>query len=677
MKKLFKNVAKLLKEEKYEEAAETLASSHDWFTMIHGLLNGEENELSGNEVELVKLLQTIYNESESEAIPDTLYDLLYEVINNKGIDVVGTQKASSNREVYKHKYPELRGTLDKVHGIDKTPRTGLKTFFKWLTNVENTLGRPLKDYELSVRLYPKWDGVSAVYEEGPNGTERVLKRGYTNNNEAENIPLFEQYGGPDKKLVELRPPYGVKTEIIMTKGAFAQFREKYGEFKSPRSAISSIINSDDMTKEVMQYVSIIPLEVYKDGESYYDIQSVNCELSKHVSNCKDVEKMNEAIHEIQERINDIGAPIDGIVIRLESDILRKELGRKDSINKFEVAYKLPPAMQMSKVVDVHFSQGLNGEITPVLEIEPVVMEGNTVKNVSLGSYGRFKALGLKHDDVAVVSYNIIPHLERIVHGEGEVIKGITECPSCGHALMIDNRAHCLNYECSNQVRGRILRYIQKMRIEGISYSTVDDLVRIGYLSNIVDLYKLKDYKKELADMEGYGEKRINAILNSIEERSVVEPSVFLGSLSIRDIGRKIFGKVLTVYSYETLMNNLDSDMIQRLTMIDGIGDKTASEIVAGLKQDESMIRKLEKHITFVKEESKEYAFSVCFTKVRDKEFEKFLDEHSVKVSDYRKGITYLIVPDLNVSSSKVTKAKKDGVKVITIDDAYQLFQYKK
>lgn len=677
MKKLFKDVEKLLKKEKYEEAAETLASAHDWFTMIHGVLNGEQNELSGHEVELVKLLQTIYNESDAEAIPDTLYDLLYEIINSNGIDIVGTQKVSSGREVYKHKYPELRGTLDKVHGIEKSPRTGLKTFFKWLKNVESTLERPLQEYELAVRLFPKWDGVSAVYEEGPNGTERVLKRGYTNNNEAENIPLFEEYGGPGKKLVELRPPYGVKTEIIMTKDSFAKFREKYGEFKSPRSAISSIINSDDMTKEVMQYVSIIPLEVFKDGESYYEIQSVNYELSRYVKNCKDADAMEKAIQEIQKNINDIGAPIDGIVIRLESDALRKELGRKDSINKFEVAYKLPPAMQMSKVVDVHFSQGLNGEITPVLEIEPVVMEGNTVKNISLGSYGRFKALGLKYDDAAVISYNIIPHLERVVHGEGELIQGITKCPSCGHDLMIDNRAHCLNYECDNQVRGRILRYIQKMRIEGISYSTVDDLVRIGYLSNIVDLYKLKDHKKELQDMEGYGEKRINAILNSIEERSVVEPSVFLGSLSIRDIGRKIFAKVLTVYSYETLMNNLDSDMIQRLTMIDGIGDKTASEIVAGLKQDESMIRKLEKHVTFVKEEAKEYAFSVCFTKVRDKEFEKFLDDHSVKVTDYRKGINYLIVPNLSTTSSKITKAKKDDIPVISIEYAYKLFQYKK
>jgi NAD-dependent DNA ligase len=256
-----------LEEWKYSKCLEMLESLN-----INSLIDNYINKKEINNSELIiiekiiVILQNIYNNSDLiPPVSDEKYDKVYEVFhNNSDRNIVGAPVNKINgRIVSKHKYTDLRGTFHKAHFITKEERGDdvRKSLEDWINNC-NKLYRGIVVSDILVM--PKYDGVSVIFECEDDKPVKALLRGDTETNEAIELPfLTHERSKIDFSFAndEGYKTYGVKTEIIMDKCQFEKFKEKYGEFKSPRSAVSSILNSISFDQSMLPFLDIKVLQI--------------------------------------------------------------------------------------------------------------------------------------------------------------------------------------------------------------------------------------------------------------------------------------------------------------------------------------------------------------------------------------------------------------------------------
>lgn len=635
---------------------------------------------------IIKILQNIYNNTGIESpVTDEDYDILYAMyINNtEKIDIVGAPVINKDAEITNHNYPELRGTLDKIHFLSRKEKGNdkRKSLEEWINGLENRLGRELLGSELSATMYPKFDGTSLVCECDKNGKViQALSRGDTDINEA--VVLNHIFGAVKFPTIpEWNSDFGIKCEVIMTYDNFDKFCKKYGEKKSPRSAVSSIVNTDGIDPTVLKYVTIIPLRLQNFDTKEIIIPGKPFIEYPHAKvNLRDYDDIAQKIIELKEFMKTMmDCPIDGIVFVLDDLSLRKELGRDYAINKYEVAYKLIPDSKKTKLLDVVFSVGVLGGITPVAKIEPIKMEGNTINNVSLGSIERFESLHLHKGDEVLIRYDIVPYLHidnSCIRSNNDEIKTPTHCEYCGERLFHEPILKCTNPNCPSRMMGKIVNYVTKMSIENISNGIISILFNQGYLKSIEDLYFLEHHKRSMVEIDGFGTKKFNNIIKGIHKRMDVYDYVLLGSIGIPDIGQRMFKKILSVYTIDELIQLCQENKGYKLIELEGIKETTANKIVVGILTNVKLIKFLCDKLN-VKHDGTVYKMKVLFTQVRDKDFEKYLKSIQIEVcGSYTKDIDMVICKDKNSSTDKISKAKKNGKMILTLQEAYSYFKYK-
>lgn len=634
---------------------------------------------------IIRILQNLYNNSGVESpVSDEDYDKLYETfLNISENDIVGGDNMTrNNKEIGNHIYPDLRGTLDKIHFITEEERGNdkRKSLEYWMSMCVNRIGRNLSDKEWEATMYPKFDGVSVVFECDKTGRcTRALTRGDTKANEATILKIF--------KLVQFKTiegwdsDFGVKTEVIVPYDKFKELCKKYGEFKSPRSAASSIINNKEINPDMLKYIVIVPLRYQNfDTKEIIIPPEATTLYPSVVTNINSARNRMESITSIKNYMSEImHIPIDGVVIRLNNPDIQKLLGRDGAINKYEVAYKFAPSGVRTKVIDVEFCIGLLGNITPVAIIEPIVMEGNTIENVSLNSIDRFESLHLHKGDEVLIKYDIIPYAyidDTCKKSNGEAILTPTHCQYCGEKLIYDPVLKCVNNNCPSRQIGKIVNYTEKMNIENVSIGVVTYLFKEGYLRSIEDLYSLESKKKSLSKLKGLGAKSVERIIKGINKRNIVYDYDLLGSIGIPDIGSKTFKQISNIYYIDDIIDIAEKNQINKLIEIKGISDKTATKIIVGILQNKQLIDFLRK-VLHIKHDGRTYKMKVVFTKIRDKEFEEYLESKDIEVCEsYTKNVDIVICDNINTSSSKIDKAKKDGKKILPIEEAKAFFKYK-
>lgn len=632
---------------------------------------------------IIKIMQNIYNNSTTlPPISDEEYDKLVEIVESADLltdDIVGSDNSG---DVVHHRYTDLRGTLNKIHFITNKDKgnDNRKSLEDWLKSIENKIGRDLLNSECEAYLFPKFDGLSIVFECDKDGyVQRALTRGNTKLNEAKDVtPIFR--GIKFKTIEGWDSEFAVKSEVIMDANNFNKYCKKYGTFKSRRSAVSSIVRPQETNQELLKYITIVPLRcqnyitkeqrIHPDAFTVYPFDKGNLRTSKDLNN-KFV-TLRDAMDNL------FGVPTDGIVIYLQDTNLHEKLGREESINKYEVAYKFPADEAKSILVNVEFPVGLLGNITPVANIEPVKIHGNTITNISLGSIDRLESLHLNIGDEVIVKYEIIPYL---VVDDRCTIKGKTpvviptHCPYCKEELIKDPVLKCNNIDCPSRQIGKIINYIDKMNIMNISEGIVNILYQHGILKSIEDLYRLKDFKSAFININGLGPKLYSKICENIEKRNTVYDYKLLGSIGIPGVSDKKFKKILNIYYIDRLIEICKDYDVKMLTKVEGIQEKTANKIIAGIIQNYELIQFLRERLVIIHEDD-DYDMKVVFTGIRDKDFEKFLKSNNVEVlSSYNKSVDIVICDDKESGSSKITKAKKDNKKIMTIDEAYNFFKY--
>ena len=624
---------------------------------------------------IIQILQFIYNNTDIvPPISDQNYDILYQIMVDHGMGEIVGSVNSQGKPVREHRFPDLRGTLSKVHfvyNIDKKDDKR-RSIEDWITSIENILGRNINNQdEFNLILQPKWDGCSAVFECNEYGKiEHVLMRGDTEKNQA--VDIIELF----KDQMDLsyyangQDPFAVQTEILMNRANYDRICKEYKEFKSPRSATSSILNEKILNPQLVQYLTIEPLRIQyvgKDPElipNYFDDRS-------NLFNLREIEAK---IKSINEKVRENGLVTDGVVLHLEDKKMQKRLGRHENINRYEVAYKFPAEAKKAKLIDIEFSTGLGGNITPVAKIEPIVMLGKTISSISMGSVDRFRSMDhLTSGSEIIVRYEIIPYMELDhtckINPDGYRFYIPTHCKYCNHELVEDPLLKCVNEECPSRIIGNVVNYINKMRIENINIETITTLFDQGIITGIESLYTLDKHKAEIVSLPGFGEKSYEKMIEGINKQKSVFDYELLGSLGIQSIGVRMFKKILSVMSLEALLRLAEDEMLAaNLMALSGFGEKTACRVQRGLNSKMKTIKYL-LNIINLKEKVQpgKLKGKVCFSQVRDPEVESKLINAGYEVVDsLTKTTNYLVVPSLDVRSGKIDKAKKYGVEILSI-----------
>lgn len=629
---------------------------------------------------LVEILQFIYNNTDIvPPVSDQTYDKLYQIMLDVGLgDIVGSVN-SQGKPVREHRFPELRGSLNKVHFVFNVDKDGDKrrSIEDWITSIENIIGRNInnsKDFEL--RLQAKWDGCSAVFECDEYGEiEHVLMRGDTEKNLAVDVVELFKDNFSFRQFANFKDKFAVQTEVLMNQDDYERICKEYKEFKSPRSATSSILNEKVLQPELSDYLTVEPLRIQYIGKQPEIIPNEEFDM---ISNLFDLRDLQHCIQSINEHAKEEGKTTDGVVLHLTNKKLQYDLGRDGAINRYEVAYKFPAESKKAKLIDVEFSYGLGGNITPVAKIEPVIMLGKTISSISLGSVDRFRSMQqqLLSGSEVIIRYEIIPYLDIDrtckVNEFGKSFCVPTHCKHCGCELVEDPLLKCVNDNCPSRIIGNIVNYINKMRIENINIETVSTLFDQGILTNIESLYKLNEHKSKIISLPGFGEKSYEKMIDGINKRRIVYDYELLGSLGIQSIGVRIFKKILSVMELNTLLDLTKEQMLAiNLMGLPGFGEKTATRVQHGLLSKLKTIYFLLDEIQLKEKVAPgKLKGKVCFSQIRDPQFESQLINNGYEVVDSITKITdYLIVPSLDVISSKITKAKKYGIKVLSLNEA--------
>ena len=628
---------------------------------------------------LVEILQFIYNNTDIvPPVTDATYDKLYQIMLDAGLgDIVGSVN-SQGKPVREHQYPDLRGTLNKVHFVFNVDKEGDKrrSIEDWITTIENILGRNINNTkEFELRLQAKWDGCSAVFECDENGNvEHVLMRGDTEKNQAVDVvKLFEDCvdfrayaNGKDK--------FAVQTEVLMNQADYERIIVEYKDFKSPRSATSSILNEKVLQPHLTQYLTVEPLRIQYVGKQPEIIPNEEFDM---ISNLFDLRDIRECIRQINEHAKVEGRTTDGVVLHLLDKKLQHDLGRDGAINRYEVAYKFPAESKKAKLIDIEFSYGLGGNITPVAKIEPVVMLGKTISSISMGSIDRFRSMDhLTTGSEIIVRYEIIPYMDIDhtckVNEYGKRFYVPTHCKHCGSMLVEDPLLKCANEECPSRIIGNVVNYINKMRIENMNIETVATLFDQGIITGIESLYKLEEHKSKIVSLPGFGIKSYENMIDGVNKRRIVFDYELLGSLGIQSIGVRMFKKILSVMDLETLLRLAkDQMLVVNLMGLSGFGEKTASRVQHGILSKLKTIYFLLDEIQLKEKVAPgKLKGKVCFSQVRDPQFESELTNNGYEVvNSITKTTDYLVVPSLDVVSSKITKAKKYGISVMSLNEA--------
>lgn len=279
--------------------------------------------------------------------------------------------------------------------------------------------------------------------------------------------------------------------------------------------------------------------------------------------------------------------IDGVVIKVNDIDMQKKLGYTSKYPKWCVAYKFPAEVAYTRLIDIIFTVGRTGQITPNAVLEPVIVGGSTIRRATLHNEDNVISKDIRVGDIVSIykAGDVIPAvgdplIERRTGNEKE-FKMISNCPICN--TKIERKEEEADYFCPNDLCparnvSSLIHFASKsaMNIEGLGESIMEDLYNYGYIKDISDIYTLNKYKKELEALEGYGTKSVENLFKSIEESKKNSLEKLLFGLGIKQVGSKT-AKVLC-QKYLSIDNLIKADF-EELTNIPDIGEVIATNIV--------------------------------------------------------------------------------------------------
>lgn len=386
--------------------------------------------------------------------------------------------------------------------------------------------------------------------------------------------------------------------------------------------------------------------------------------------------------------------IDGLVVKINNISRQKQMGlHPNGDPKAMTAFKFDARGVAAKLLDIKYTVGRTGVITPNAVIDPVNIDGSTVKAASVHNIDEIERLKLGVGDTVLVikAGEIIPKITEVIKSAGNSAKIPTECPAChGPVVKIGANLFCDSEDCVGQEFRRVRHWIEtlkkRMGLDGIGISTIEQLYESGAVKDPSDFYKLK--ADDIANLDRSGEKAGKKIASGLEQTKEMDVVTFLAGLGIPTLGPTLAETITEEHDLYSLMEEVtEAD----LAKISGIGASRAHEIMQGLEQRRPLIDRLMKagvkikKAAAVKQESnklsgKSFQVTGAFTKTNPKtgksykreEWYEFVAANGGTISRVNKDLNFLVT--IKASGNKITKASQLGVKMISEEEFWKMVE---
>ena len=511
-----------------------------------------------------------------------------------------------------------------------------------------------------------------------------------------------------KKKLKDKPEYlEIRGEVYMTEADFEKVNEKQellGKklFANPRNCAAGTLRQLDtaVTKERglsmfifnIQDARGISFETHTEGYEYLKKQGIR--VIEEYTVCKTADEVWAAIEKIGENRGKLPYDIDGAVVKINRFSDREKLGATSKVPRWAVAYKYPPEEKETKLLDIELSVGRTGRITPTAVFEPVRLCGTSVSRATLHNQDFIDELDIGIGDTIVVykSGEIIPKVRRVIHEKRPagvkkfVIPNV--CPVCGAKTEREKDTadiKCTSPNCPAQLERHMINFVGRdaMDIKGFGATYIMELVHLGYLKDIADIYDLKQHREELIEQGIIGkEKNTDKLLDAIEKSKQNEAFQLLTGFGIPNVGKAAAKTILKHFgSIEALMQ---ADM-ESLQQVADVGEVTAL-CIRNYFQDESncnIIERLkEAGVNMEMQESDNqdgrfdgltFVITGTLPTMDRKAAAALIEAHGGKVSgSVSKKTNYLLAGEN--AGSKLTKANDLGVSVISEEELQEMLK---
>jgi DNA ligase (NAD+) len=668
------------------------------------LLENSEPRLNAeNRVkELLDLLQyhnQRYYQLDSPEISDAEYDELFR-------ELAGLEEL----------YPELVTTDSPTQRVGGSPVDRFRNVTHRLPmlSLENAVngeeiiakldGRVKKELGLADNLpvsymcEPKIDGlaVELIYENGTLTVASTRGDGVTGEDVTQNIRTLR--GLPLQLTGEGVPALlEVRGEVYLSLDAFQKInrdREENGDppFVNPRNAAAGSLRQLDPRITSRRPLSIFCYAPgFVEGAQFLSQQEFLASaagwglpvnpLTRLVDNIDGAVAYYHEMHELRESLP---YEIDGTVVKINSFQLQRELGEKSRSPLWAIACKFPPRQAETQLEDVLLSVGRTGVITPVAQLRPIEISGVTVSRATLHNWEELAAKDIRIGDTVVVERagDVIPAVVRVVverrNGSERVVLPPGFCPECGSGVVriSDEVAlRCMGISCPSQIRESIKHFASRgaMDIEGLGDKVVEQLLSLGLVHTVADLYRLT--KDDFMRFERMGDKLSSNLLNALEASKACDLSRFVFALGIRHVGARTAKTLAQAFGS---LDNLEKATLEELMSVRDIGATVAQSIFTffNTADNQAVVRQLQElgvnpaavaKTVGGRLSGKKFVFTGTLTRFsRDHARKLVEDQGGNVVGSISRKTDYVVAGD--DAGSKLIKARELGITVLGEDD---------
>lgn len=586
-----------------------------------------------------------------------------------------------------HTYPML--SLGNTYSEDE-----VKDFYE---RIARDLNEP---FEIVAEL--KYDGtsISLTYEDGR--LVRAVTRGDGTRGDDVTANVKTIRSVPLKLMGDRYPAtFEIRGEILLPWAEFDRLNKEREEqeeplFANPRNAASGTLKQQNPA-----VVAARKLDAYfyyllgeeLPAETHFDnleaARSWGFKIPNVIRVCNSLEDIYDYIAYWDVERKNLPVATDGIVLKVNSLRQQRNLGFTAKSPRWAIAYKFQAERAVTRLNSVSFQVGRTGAVTPVANLEPVLLAGTTVKRASLHNADIIEGLDLHLGDKVFVEKGgeIIPKIVGVdVEARGllvgDKVRFIRSCPECGTPLMRPEgeAAHyCPNEAgCPPQIKGKIEHFVTRRAMNiNMGPETVEDLYEAGYIKDTADLYTL-----EIADLlrlERWADKSARNLMASLEESKQVPFERVLYGLGIRFVGETVAKRLVSAFHS---MEQLEQASFEDLTAVDEIGERIARSIIAYFadERNRTLVNRLKEYGLQMSVAEEKLAnrseklkglsivISGTFAKHSRDEYKAMIEQHGGKNSGSVSGKTDYILAGDNMGPAKLEKAAKLGVKIINEDE---------
>ena len=450
----------------------------------------------------------------------------------------------------------------------------------------------------------KIDGlaVSLQYEKG------ILKRAATRGNGLVGEDITHNVKTIGTIPLRLNKPVDIEVrgEIYMPLKAFNELNEKRlknGEpiFQNPRNAAAGSIRQLDSSVAKSRKLDAFLYHVPEtDKKTHYEalmeLKELGFIVNPNIRLVKNIDEILDYINEWTARRGELPYDIDGIVIKVNDIHMQRELGFTAKYPRWVIAYKFPAEDVKTRLTDIVCTVGRTGQITPNAVFDPVKVMGSTIRRATLhnGDYINSKNLKIGDNIFVHKAGDVIPEvvgpcLEDRTGNEREFVMP-DKCPICGASLVLTESGidlKCPNDLCPARNIESLIHFCDRkaMNIEGLGERIIEDFYNMKFITSIIDIYNIKDRKEELIELEGFGDKSVNKLLDNIEKSKQNSLEKLLFAIGISGIGEKN-AKILA----KKFMNidNLMNASLEDLTNISDVGPILANSIYNFFRNEDNI-----------------------------------------------------------------------------------------